>query len=132
MFFFISTFMPNLFKKSWTISFVYRVRILLGTYSTVNRLDSKTLLLFSLGTFDSFLAEIECSMHVVVLPKQPINQFCKADNRCYEFSVLIYTLWPTLFQRMFIHTGSPQITLIMGNRKYCSKWNCLNRGQFLY
>ena len=53
--------MPNLFKKSWTISFIYRVRILLGTYSTGYRLDSKTFLLFSFGTFDSILAEMECS-----------------------------------------------------------------------
>ena len=36
-------------------------------------------------------AKIEC-MVLVALPKWPINQFSKADNRLYEFTVLIYVL----------------------------------------
>ena len=39
-----------------------------------------------------FWAEIECRVNVV-LPKQPINQFRKADNKCLEFTVLIYIVF---------------------------------------
>ena len=82
-----------LYRPKVSANFQFRFR-----YGSLNqkggfgRTLSKTLLFFSFGTFVSFQAEIECLMHVVVLPKQHMNQFCKADNRCKELTALIYTL----------------------------------------
>ena len=73
--------MPNLIEKSWTISILYRVRILLDTYSTVYRYGIKTLLLFSFGTFDSFQAEIESS--TVQTAHKPLLQSRQQVLRAY-------------------------------------------------
>ena len=51
---------------------------------------------FSFGKFLSFLAGLGRNQKygacckLVALPKVPINQFSKADNRCQELTVLIF------------------------------------------
>ena len=50
---------------------------------------------FMFNSFLADLAEIECMVHAV-LPKQPMNQFSKADSGRLELTVLMYTLWLTL------------------------------------
>ena len=49
-------------------------------------------LFFSLGTLNSFLAGLGRNQVHVALSKWLINQFCEADNRRLELTVLIYTL----------------------------------------